>query len=64
MADASGAGARLASRAVLSIDSSFVIAPVARRLFGSLVEHMGRCVYTGIYEPGHPTADEAGFRTM
>ena len=28
------------------------------RLFGSFVEHMGRCVYTGIYEPGHPTADQ------
>ena len=35
---------------------------VDRRLFGSFVEHMGRCVYTGIYEPGHPTADEHGFR--
>jgi alpha-N-arabinofuranosidase len=35
---------------------------VDRRLFGSFVEHMGRCVYTGIYEPGHPTADGAGFR--
>jgi alpha-N-arabinofuranosidase len=33
-----------------------------RRLFGSFVEHMGRCVYTGIYEPDHPTADEEGFR--
>jgi alpha-N-arabinofuranosidase len=33
-----------------------------RRVFGSFVEHMGRCVYTGIYEPGHPTADEHGFR--
>jgi alpha-N-arabinofuranosidase len=32
------------------------------RLFGSFVEHMGRCVYTGIYEPGHPSADEHGFR--
>jgi alpha-N-arabinofuranosidase len=32
------------------------------RLFGSFVEHMGRCVYTGIYEPGHPSADEDGFR--
>src|SRR5262245_20532166 len=35
---------------------------VDRRLFGSFVEHMGRCVYTGIYEPEHPTADEHGFR--
>jgi alpha-N-arabinofuranosidase len=33
-----------------------------RRLFGSFVEHLGRCVYTGIYEPGHPLADEHGFR--
>ena len=31
------------------------------RLFGSFVEHMGRCVYTGIYEPG-ASADEHGFR--
>ena len=32
------------------------------RLFGAFVEHLGRCVYGGIYEPGHPTADERGFR--
>ena len=37
-------------------------APVDRRTFGSFVEHLGRCVYTGIHEPGHPTADEDGFR--
>ena len=43
-------------------DRDFVIAPLDRRLFGSFVEHMGRCVYGGIYEPGHPTADANGFR--
>jgi alpha-N-arabinofuranosidase len=48
--------------ASLSIDPSFTVAPVSRRTFGTFVEHMGRCVYTGIYEPGHPTADEDGFR--
>ena len=48
--------------AKLILDAAFTIAPVPRRLFGSFVEHMGRCVYTGIYEPGHPTADENGFR--
>ena len=32
------------------------------RLFGSFVEHMGRCVYTGIYEPSHPTAASATWR--
>src|SRR6184192_1770010 len=36
--------------------------PVDRRVFGSFVEHMGRCVYTGIYEPEHPSADADGFR--
>ena len=32
------------------------------RLYGAFVEHLGRAVYGGIYEPGHPTADEMGFR--
>ena len=32
------------------------------RLFGAFVEHLGRCVYGGIFEPGHPTADSHGFR--
>jgi alpha-L-arabinofuranosidase len=44
------------------LDPGFTVAPVERRLFGSFVEHMGRCVYTGIYEPEHPTADQWGFR--
>ena len=35
---------------------------VPSRLFGTFVEHMGRCVYEGIFEPGHPSADADGFR--
>jgi alpha-N-arabinofuranosidase len=46
----------------LVLDSAFALAPVPQRLFGSFVEHMGRCVYTGIYEPGHSTADDQGLR--
>ncbi|QDP96928.1 alpha-N-arabinofuranosidase [Microlunatus elymi] len=46
----------------LVLDPEFTIGPVPRRLFGSFVEHMGRCVYSGIYEPDHPSADAAGFR--
>ena len=46
----------------LTIDPHFAVGPVNRRLFGSFVEHLGRCVYDGIYEPGHETADENGFR--
>ncbi len=44
------------------IDPAFTIGPVRRGTFGTFVEHLGRCVYTGIYEPGHPSADENGFR--
>ncbi|GGT04725.1 arabinosylfuranosidase ArfA [Streptomyces chromofuscus] len=47
----------------LTLDPAFRVGSVDRRLFGSFVEHMGRCVHTGIYEPGHPAADEDGFRT-
>jgi len=48
--------------ASIFIDPHFQVGPVHPRTFGSFVEHMGRCVYTGVYEPGHPTADEDGFR--
>ena len=46
----------------LAIDPHFAVGPINRRLFGSFVEHLGRCVYDGIYEPSHPEADENGFR--
>jgi alpha-L-arabinofuranosidase len=49
-------------QAHLTLDPSFTVGAVNRRLFGSFVEHLGRCVYDGIYEPGHATADENGFR--
>jgi alpha-N-arabinofuranosidase len=48
--------------ALLTIDPHFVVGAINRRLFGSFVEHLGRCVYDGIYEPTHPEADEHGFR--
>ncbi len=48
--------------AQLTIARDFTVGPVPPRLFGSFVEHMGRCVYTGIYEPGHPSADADGLR--
>jgi len=44
------------------IDRDFSVGQTDPRLFGAFVEHLGRCVYGGIYEPGHPTADEKGFR--
>jgi alpha-N-arabinofuranosidase len=49
-------------QAQLTLDPHFTVGVVNRRLFGSFVEHLGRCVYDGIYEPAHPTADDQGFR--
>ncbi|WP_235502171.1 alpha-N-arabinofuranosidase [Angustibacter sp. Root456] len=57
-----GSSGAVLGTARFALDPAFVVAPVDRRLFGSFVEHMGRCVYTGIYEPDHPTADAEGFR--
>ncbi|HEX4057947.1 MAG TPA: alpha-N-arabinofuranosidase [Galbitalea sp.] len=48
--------------AALTLDPHFTVGVVDRRLFGSFIEHLGRCVYDGIYEPSHPTADAQGFR--
>ncbi|GAB3165764.1 alpha-N-arabinofuranosidase [Myceligenerans halotolerans] len=48
--------------ATVTVDPAFVVGPVRRRTFGTFVEHLGRCVYTGIYEPEHETADADGFR--
>ena len=49
-------------KATVLMDRDFAIGQTDPRLFGAFVEHLGRCVYGGIYEPGHPTADEKGFR--
>ena len=48
--------------AKLILDKDYVISEIDKRMFGSFIEHLGRAVYTGIYEPGHPTADKFGFR--
>lgn len=49
-------------RAVGTAHSGYIIGTVDPRLYGSFVEHLGRAVYSGIYEPDHPTADRNGMR--
>lgn len=49
-------------KATIFIDRNIRIGKTDDRLYGSFIEHLGRAVYGGIYEPGHPTADENGFR--
>ncbi len=48
--------------AKLVVDKEFVISRIDKRIYGNFIEHLGRAVYGGIYEPGHPTADKNGFR--
>src|SRR5512135_3614448 len=48
--------------ASLTLTPSRKISDVDPRLYGSFIEHLGRAVYTGIYEPGHPAADQDGLR--
>jgi len=49
-------------KAQLTLHKEFSIGETDKRLFGSFIEHLGRAVYTGIYEPDHARADECGFR--
>ena len=44
------------------LDRDYAIGRIDPRIYGSFIEHLGRAVYGGIYEPGHPMADEQGFR--
>ena len=48
------------ARAVLARE--LAIDAIDDRLYGSFIEHLGRAIYGGLYEPGHPTADGQGFR--
>ena len=46
----------------VAVDPAAAIGEVDQRIFGSFVEHMGRAIYGGLYEPGHPAADRDGWR--
>ncbi len=50
-------------KAYMVLDKDFQVSRIDPRIYGSFIEHLGRAVYGGIYEPGHPLADEKGFRT-
>lgn len=52
-----------AGQARVFLDPHFPVGEVNPRLFGSFLEHLGRAVYTGVYEPDHPAADPDGLRT-
>ena len=49
-------------KASMILDRAYTVGRIDPRIYGSFIEHLGRAVYGGIYEPGHPEADEQGFR--
>jgi len=51
-----------AQNAKIKIDTDRIIGEVDRNIYSNFVEHLGRCVYGGIYEPGSPLSDQDGFR--
>ncbi len=49
-------------QAKMLIEKGYQVSEVDKRIFGSFIEHLGRAVYDGIYQPGHVLSDEDGFR--
>ena len=50
-------------KARITVDRENIIGKIDRRIYGSFIEHLGRAVYNGIYEPTHKDADDMGFRS-
>jgi alpha-L-arabinofuranosidase len=50
-------------KATVSLDTNRIIGQISPLLFSGFAEHMGRCIYEGIYDPGSKKADARGFRT-
>jgi alpha-N-arabinofuranosidase len=62
MLTGSAGNALLAQNARIKIDRDRTIGEVNELIYGNFVEHLGRCVYGGIYEPGSDLSNEDGFR--
>ena len=49
-------------KAHVTVHKSFEVGKIDKRIYGSFIEHIGRAVYNGIYQPEHESADDMGFR--
>ena len=49
-------------KAQVIIDKDYILSDIDKRIYGSFIEHLGRAVYEGIYQPDSRFADEQGFR--
>jgi alpha-L-arabinofuranosidase len=52
----------MSKKATVTLDTDRVIDQISPLLFSGFAEHMGRCIYEGIYDPASPHADERGLR--
>lgn len=50
------------SDTMIRLDAAFHAGPVDPRIFGGFLEHLGRAVYEGVYDPGSPRAGADGLR--
>jgi alpha-N-arabinofuranosidase len=62
LASGQTAAAESSTTARIYVDSRRTIAPLDRNMFGSFLEHLGRAIYEGIYDPGSSLSDGSGFR--
>ena len=62
VAYAAPSAATASDRTRVLLDARRMVAPLDRRVFGSFLEHLGRAIYEGIYEPGSALSDQRGFR--
>ncbi|KAL1633990.1 hypothetical protein SLS56_002581 [Neofusicoccum ribis] len=46
----------------ITINPKHRLSKINDNVYGGFTEHMGRCIYGGIYDPGNPLSDEHGFR--
>ena len=49
-------------KAKITLAKEFRIGEIDKRIYGSFIEHLGRAIYGGIYEPDHPTAEHTSFK--
>ncbi len=51
------------TKATVNLHTKFQIGTVDDRIFGGFLEHLGRHIYKGVYEPDHPLSDKDGLRS-
>ena len=57
-------GRRMMQPTTVVLHSGFPVGLVDERIFGGFLEHMGRAVYEGVYDPPSRHADGNGLRSL